>query len=116
MRYRFVSFWAAFHVAVGSLTIGLALLVAGMLIFGGLPGRLLPMVAGWEPLVALATVVCGLFVGAPFIVSGQLLQIFLDQRRLLVRIHRRLRALERLEREREDSELAMRRNALRRGP
>ncbi len=41
--------------------------------------------------VALSLVISGILAGSPFIVFGELLLIFLDQRRLLVRIHRRLR-------------------------
>ena len=48
-----------------------------------------------EPVGAFISPVCfnvsGVLAGAPFIVSGQLLLIFLDQRRLLAAIHRRLR-------------------------
>ena len=116
MKYRFVSVWAAFHVVLGSLIVAGSLVVAGALVVRAVPAGVLPIVAGWEPLMALAAVLAGLFVGAPFIVSGQLLQVFLDQRRLLGRIHGRLRQLERLQRERDESELALRRHAARRGP
>lgn len=37
-------------------------------------------------------VISGVLAGSPFIVFGQLIEIFLDQRRLLRRIHRELRA------------------------
>jgi cobalamin biosynthesis protein CobD/CbiB len=60
-------------------------------------------------LIALAIVLGGLFLAGPFIVSGQLLQIFLDQRRLLAAIHRRLGRMEEAEREREALERAVRR-------
>jgi hypothetical protein len=42
-------------------------------------------------LVAVFLVLSGVLAGAPFVVFGQLMLIFLDQRRLLARIHRRLR-------------------------
>jgi hypothetical protein len=59
-------------------------------------------------------VLIGLFGAGPFIVGGQLLQIFLDQRRLLAAIHRRLRRMEETEREREALERAVRREPPRR--
>ena len=45
-------------------------------------------------LVAAVTLVGGLLVGAPLILVGQLVQVFLDQRRLLASIHHRLRRWE----------------------
>ena len=42
-------------------------------------------------LVAVFLVLSGILAGAPFIVFGQLMLIFLDQRRLLASINRRLR-------------------------
>lgn len=42
--------------------------------------------------IAGAAVVSGLFVGAPLILSGQLVMVFLDQRRFLAQIRSLLRA------------------------
>jgi Na+-driven multidrug efflux pump len=115
-KYRFTSFWAALQVVTGlvwlGLSLGLALAVAAGAGLGavGLPEPS----SGARSLIALAVVLIGLFGAGPFIVSGQLLQIFLDQRRLLAAIHRRLRRMEETEREREALERAVRREPPRR--
>ena len=110
-KYRFTSFWAALQVVMGlvwlALSLGLALAVAAGVGLGvvGLPEAS----SGVRSLIALALVLVGLFLAGPFIVSGQLLQIFLDQRRLLAAIHRRLGRMEEAEREHEALERAVRR-------
>jgi len=91
-RYRLAQFWAS--VLVG---LGVAVLVVG-LVAGGLLVLLqeeIPVPAPWSrPLVAAIAAAGGLILSAPLILAGQLVQIFLDQRRLLGRIHRRLRRWE----------------------
>jgi hypothetical protein len=110
-KYRFTSFWAALQVVMGlvwlALSLGLALAVAAGLGLGGV-GLAEPS-SGVRSLIAAAVVLGGLFLAGPFIVSGQLLQIFLDQRRLLAAIHRRLGRMEEAEREHEALERAVRR-------
>ena len=65
---------------------------AGLLLL--LPDRI-PVPYSWPRLLTAAVaVVGGLLLGAPLILIGQLVQVFLDQRRLLGRIHRRLRRWE----------------------
>jgi hypothetical protein len=49
---------------------------------------------GPRVLAAAVAVTGGVIVGAPLIVAGQLVQVVLDQRRLLGRIHHRLRRWE----------------------
>jgi hypothetical protein len=44
---------------------------------------------------ALLSMGLGVILGGPFIVAGQCLLVFLEQRRLLARIAKRLRSLER---------------------
>jgi hypothetical protein len=49
---------------------------------------------GWSlerALLVGGLIISGVLAGSPFIVFGQLIEIFLDQRRLLRRIHRELR-------------------------
>jgi hypothetical protein len=91
-RYRLTYFWAS--VLVG---LGFALLVIGLL-GGGLLVLLrdeIPVPAPWSrPLIAAIAVVGGLILSAPLILAGQLVQIFLDQRRLLGRMHRQLQRWE----------------------
>jgi uncharacterized SAM-binding protein YcdF (DUF218 family) len=77
--------------------LGIAFMVIGLVSAGLLmllPAEI-PIPAPWSrPLVAAVLVVGGLLVAAPLILTGQLVQIFLDQHRLLGRIHRRLRRWE----------------------
>ncbi len=94
MTYRFTRFWAIVLVVTGSIVIALGVVAAvAVAIIGPDVTRYAPTL---DPLVArvVATMACamvGLIVGAPLIVSGQLLDAFLDQHDLLARIHRRLR-------------------------
>jgi|RhiMetdeSRZDD1v2_1073273.scaffolds.fasta_scaffold87840_2 hypothetical protein len=101
--YRFTSFWAALLVVAGLACLTLALTVATLVLAGtvsfGLP--LDTAFPGARAVAALFVVLAGVLLGAPSIVAGQLLQIFLDQRRLLRLIHRRLRAIDQREEERE---------------
>jgi hypothetical protein len=116
-KYRFTSFWAALQVVMGlvwlALSLGLALAVAAGGVGLGVFGLAEPS-SGVRSLIAAAVVLGGLFLAGPFIVSGQLLQIFLDQRRLLAAIHRRLGRMEEAEREHEAVERAVRREPGRR--
>jgi len=95
MKYRFTAEWARLLIALGYTLMAISVL-AGITLFAFDPAGLLahlPLrqkaVAHWLALVFLPLI--GLLLGAPLIVSGQLIQIFLDQRRLLGRIARRLR-------------------------
>lgn len=75
---------------VGAMVMGVV--SAGLLVL--LPAQI-PVPYPWpRVLVAAVAIVGGLLVGAPLILTGQLVQIFLDQRRLLAGIHRRLRRWE----------------------
>jgi hypothetical protein len=93
MKYQFTVVWAYLLMAVG-----LGLILAG-LAFGILLGTLGQKgLLGFKPVddvvvrvtAALLIVVAGLLVGGPILVAGQLLRLFVDQRRLLVQINRRL--------------------------
>ena len=91
-RFRFTALWAS--VLVG---LGFAFALAGL---GGAALLMLlqteiPVPPPWSrPLVAGVVLVGGLVIAAPLVLMGQLVQIFLDQRQLLGRIHRRLRRFE----------------------
>ena len=52
-----------------------------------------PQVALERAVLVSGLIISGFLAGSPFIVFGQLIEIFLDQRRLLARIHRRLRTM-----------------------
>ncbi len=91
-RYRFTLFWASVLVGLGVGVMAMGVVCAGLLLL--LPDRI-PVPYPWPRLLAAAVaVVGGLLVGAPLIMIGQLVQVFLDQRRLLGRIHHRLRRWE----------------------
>jgi hypothetical protein len=110
MRYRFTSWWSALNITVGFLIFVSSLAGAVFAFFHELPPLgLLDRAREDAVLVRVAVpvllVITGLLVAAPFVVLGQVLQISLDQRRLLVRIHERLRVWER---ERRDERLQRR--------
>ena len=91
-RYRFTQFWASVLVGLGVGVMAMGAVSAGLLLL--LPNQI-PVPSPWPRLLAAAVaVVGGLLMGAPLVLTGQLVQIFLDQRRLLGRIHRRLRRWE----------------------
>jgi heme exporter protein D len=87
-RYWFTRFWASVLVGLGVGVMVLGIAGAGLLLF--LPEQV-PLPYGRSPILAAAVALAvGLLVGAPLVLVGQLVQVFLDQRRLLARIHRRL--------------------------
>jgi hypothetical protein len=91
-RYGFTRFWASVLIGLGIGVMAMGAVSAGLLVL--LPDRI-PVPHPWPRLLAAAVAVAGGFVvGAPLIVSGQLVQVFLDQRRLLAGVHRRLRRWE----------------------
>lgn len=92
-RYRFTRIWARLMVAIGVLAIALGVVSAGVALFTeewrqGVTGT---QAAFERTVVVGGLLLSGFLAGSPFIVFGQLLEIFLDQRALLTRIHRRLR-------------------------
>jgi|SRR5215470_11477578 len=92
-RYRFTRVWAMVLTMIGYTAFVLGFVAAGVVVVAG--PQIVPGAPGFErpAMRAALTVACllgGVVVGAPFIVVGQLLDAFLDQRVLLARIHRRL--------------------------
>ena len=95
MRYRFTRIWARVMVAVGVVFIALGVVLAGVALFTeewrqSITG---PQGAFERAVVVGGLMVSGFLAGSPFIVFGQLLAIFLEQRMLLARIHRKLARL-----------------------
>ncbi len=91
-RYRFTRFWARLLVIFGIIAIAVGFASAGVALFTeewrqGVTGT---QAAFERAAVVGFLVLSGFLAGSPFIVFGELLNIFLDQRRLLGRIHRRL--------------------------
>ena len=81
-------------IAIGVVFIAVGIVLAGVAMFTeewrqGVTGG---QVALERAVLVSGLVLSGVLAGSPFIVFGQLLRIFLDQRRLLARIHRHLRA------------------------
>lgn len=98
MKYRFTEAWARVTVVLGLIIVGLGF-VFGIII--GFIGREASGPFGVERwLAALLIILVGVLLGGPLVVSGELMLIFLDKRRLLGMIHRRLRIWEK-EREEE---------------
>ncbi|MBI2204985.1 MAG: hypothetical protein HYU41_14140 [Candidatus Rokubacteria bacterium] len=93
MKYKFTRVWSRLMVVVGIVFIALGVVSAGI---AGFTDEWRPGVTGTQEAIERALLVgallmSGILAGSPFIVFGQLLEIFLDQRRLLTRIERRLR-------------------------
>lgn len=94
MKYRFSRLWARVLVVVGVLIVVLGVLLGILSVFTdqSATGMASKDDVLSRAVVAVILIVSGLLVGGPLIVTGQLLEIFLDQRRLLARIHRSLRS------------------------
>ena len=92
MNDRFTRFWARLLVIMGVVIVVLGVLLAMVALVVEMPwGSITGQAVLERAFVALSLVISGVLAGSPFIVFGQLLLIFLDQRRLLAAIHRRLR-------------------------
>jgi hypothetical protein len=89
---RFTRLFASVLVVIGLVIVAVGALLAVVALVIETPwASVTGQVMLERVLVAVFLVVSGILAGAPFIVFGQLLLIFLDQRRLLAAIHRRLR-------------------------
>jgi hypothetical protein len=97
-RHRFAAFWAAVLVIMGLLLIAGGVLLAVVAVTLDMPwGTLTGQAVLERALAAGLLVISGVVAGAPFIVLGEMLRIFIEQRRiadrqrrLLARIARRL--------------------------
>ena len=97
-RHRFAAFWAAVLVIMGLLLIAGGVLLAIVAVTLDMPWGTLTGQAVLERVLAAGLlVISGVVAGAPFIVLGEMLRIFIEQRRvadrqrrLLARIARRL--------------------------
>jgi hypothetical protein len=89
---RFIRFWARVLVVMGVVLVVVGVLLAIVALLVEMPwGSITGQAVLERVLVAISLVASGVIAGSPFIVFGQLLLIFLDQRRLLASINRRLR-------------------------
>lgn len=97
-RYRFPAFWAAVLVIIGLVLIAGGLLLAAAAVTLDMPwGSLTGQAVLERALAAVLLVISGVLAGAPFIVLGEMLRLFIEQRRiaerqrrLLARIARRM--------------------------
>jgi hypothetical protein len=92
MKDSFTRAWARAHVLVGAALVTLGVGLGGLALLVDLRSLGIP-VGGRLP-VAAVCLLAGVVLGGWVIVLGQLLDAVLDQRRLLRRIDRRLRAWE----------------------
>jgi hypothetical protein len=90
---RFSRLWARLLIVIGGVIVALGVILAVVsLVIETPPWQTITgQVVLERIIVAVFLAGSGVLAGAPFIVFGQLLLIFLDQRRLLAAIHRRLR-------------------------
>ncbi len=97
-RHRFATFWAAVLVIMGLVLIAGGLLLAAAAVTLDMPwGSLTGQAVLERALAAVLLVISGVLAGAPFIVLGEMLRLFIEQRRiaerqrrLLARIARRM--------------------------
>jgi hypothetical protein len=91
MNPWFALFWARVLMAVGLLFVGLGITFAAIALALDMPwGRLTGQAVVERMVATVVLVLSGLVAGAPLIVMGEMLRVFLDQRRLLADIKRRL--------------------------
>ena len=92
MRDRLTRLWARLLVVIGVVIVALGVVLAVIALVIETPWRTITgQVVLERIIVAVFLAGSGVLAGAPFIVFGELLLIFLDQRRLLASINRRLR-------------------------
>jgi hypothetical protein len=97
-RHRFAAFWATALVVIGMLLVVGGVLFAIAAVALDMPwGRLTGQAVLERALAAAVLVISGILAGAPFIVLGEMMRLFIEQRqvigrqrRLLARIVRRL--------------------------
>jgi hypothetical protein len=88
-RYRFAAFWGTVLVVIGLLLVIGGVVFAAAAIALDMPwGRLTGQAVLERALAAVVLVISGLLAGAPFIALGELIRLFIDQQRTLVRQRR----------------------------
>jgi hypothetical protein len=90
-RYRFAGFWATVLVVIGLLLVVGGVLLAAAAVTLDMPwGSLTGQAVLERVLAAILLVISGLLAGAPFIVLGEMMRLFIDMRRVLERQRRLL--------------------------
>jgi hypothetical protein len=91
MTYRFAAFWASVLVVVGAVLVVMGIVFAAVALTIDMPwGGVTGQAVAERLLVALVLIASGVLAGGPFIVLGQMMRVFLDQRALIERIEQRL--------------------------
>ena len=89
MRHRFASFWAAVLVIIGLLLVVGGVLLAAAAVTLDMPwGSLTGQAVLERVLAAVVLAISGVLAGAPFIALGEMMRLFIAQRRLLERQRR----------------------------
>ena len=90
--YRFAAFWATVLIVLGMLLVVGGVVFAAAAVALDMPwGSLTGQAVLERALAAVVLVISGLLAGAPFIVLGEMMRVFLDLRRLARRHQRLLR-------------------------
>ena len=92
MDFRFAGFWARVLVCLGTLFVLLGFIFAASALVLDMPWGKLTGQAVVEQILAMVVLTAvGLLTGAPLIVMGEMLRVFLDQRQPLAEIKLQLR-------------------------
>jgi hypothetical protein len=90
-RHRFAAFWATVMVVIGLLLVVGGVLLAAAAVTLDMPwGSLTGQAVLERVLAAIILAISGVLAGAPFIVLGEMMRIFIEQRVLLERQRRLL--------------------------
>jgi hypothetical protein len=92
--YRFAAFWATVLIVLGMLLVIGGVVFAAAAVALDMPwGSLTGQAVLERALAAVVLVISGLLAGAPFILLGEMMRLFLDLRRIALRQHRLLRRI-----------------------
>jgi hypothetical protein len=90
-RYRVAAFWATVLVVIGLLLVVGGVLLAAAAVTLDMPwGSLTGQAVLERILAAVVLAISGVLAGAPFIVLGEMMKLFIDQQRILERQRRLL--------------------------
>jgi hypothetical protein len=91
LRYRVAAFWATVLVVIGLLLVVGGVLLAAAAVTLDMPwGSLTGQAVLERILAAVVLAISGVLAGAPFIVLGEMMKLFIDQQRILERQRRLL--------------------------
>ena len=95
-RHRFAAFWAGVLVVLGLLLVVGGVLLAAAAVTIDMPwGSLTGQAVLERVLAAVVLAISGVLAGAPFIALGEMMRLFIAQRRILERQRRLLRRIAR---------------------